>query len=190
MKRKQLLKILNNTSYLAEKESSCIKAALTLAFYGFLRVSEYTVTASNTKFLRRKDVKLSITHLKVELRKSKTDQFSKSVVRIYFNNKIDCPGANMKEYLRINPYPRNSPLLMFRGKPLTPRAFNEVFRNLVHRSGLNPKKFSSHSLRSGAASTAAECGVPSWLIQKLGRWKSGCYKNYIPDPQKLSQRVN
>ena len=184
MKRKQLLRILNATSYLSAEESSCFKAALTLAFYGFLRVSEYTYSPANRTFLRRSDIKFSKAHLSVKLRKSKTDQFSKSVVRICGNNKLDCPVTHMKDYLRLNYNSKDSSLFIFRRKPLTPKIFNKVFRNLVHRSGLNPKNFSSHSLRSGAASTETECGVLEWLIQKLGRWKSGCYKIYIPDPKK------
>ena len=34
---------------------------------------------------------------------------------------------------------------------------------------------------------AVSCrGVPAWLIQKLGRWCSGCYKIYIPDLRAFS----
>ena len=53
---------------------------------------------------------------------------------------------------------------------------------MVQLIGLNKKFYSAHSLRSGAATTAACRGVPAWLIQKLGRWRSGCYKIYIPNP--------
>ena len=40
------------------------------------------------------------------------------------------------------------------------------------------------AIRSGAASTAADTGIPGWLIQKLGRWRSQCFKLYIPDPKR------
>ena len=38
---------------------------------------------------------------------------------------------------------------------------------------------SSHSLRIGAASTAAAMGCPKWLIQAMGRWTSDCFRRYI-----------
>lgn len=189
LKHKYLIKMLMHTYSMAPVDGACIRAALTLAFYGFFRVSEYTVVPRKAKFLRKKDVKICKNHLKVRLRESKTDQFSKSTVRVYFNNMVDCPGKHFQEYLQLSSHHRNSPVLMYQGAPLTAALFNSVFRNLVCRVGLNPNHFSSHSLRSGAASTAAESGVPSWLIQKLGRWKSGCYKIYIPDPRKAKQRA-
>ena len=54
--------------------------------------------------------------------------------------------------------------------------------------GLNPRVYSSHSLRSVAAITAASRGVPAWLIQKLGCWSSGCYKMYISQPTRALLR--
>ena len=82
-----------------------------------------------------------------------------------------------------------APLFRYQDRPLTSQRFNEIFRSLLKQSGLNPSHFSSNSLRSGAASTAANSGVPAWLIQKLGRWKSGCYKTYIPRPTRLQHNA-
>ena len=45
--------------------------------------------------------------------------------------------------------------------------------------GLNPKWFSSHSFRRGAASLAARSGVAPHLIQLMGDWESEAYKQYV-----------
>ena len=44
---------------------------------------------------------------------------------------------------------------------------------------------SSHSLRIGAATTAAAAGYPKWMIQKLGRWNSDCSRTYIQIPDSV-----
>ena len=48
--------------------------------------------------------------------------------------------------------------------------------------------FTSHSLRIGAATRAAEVGFSSALIQILGRWRSDSFKLYVQmsDSQKAS----
>ena len=56
-------------------------------------------------------------------------------------------------------------------------------------AGLNQKFYSSHSLRAGAATTAANRGVPPYLIQKLGRWHSECYRIYIKSPSQAIRRA-
>ena len=47
------------------------------------------------------------------------------------------------------------------------------------RLGLNPKFFSTHSLRIGGASALAAAGVPDYIIQTMGRWKSLAFLLYI-----------
>ena len=57
-------------------------------------------------------------------------------------------------------------------------------------SGLKEQRFrASHSFRIGAATTAAEAGLPPWLIQTLGRWSSNCYTQYIKTPASILQSV-
>ena len=168
---------------------SMFKAALLLAFYGFLRCSEYSVTNYNRNTcLRRKDVKFSTNGeyglMKIKLRCTKTDQYSTTPVNIYGNGQIDCPLEAMRNYLDTYIQRHTSPLFCLGGKPLTPIHFNQLLRKACN---LNKHVYTYHSLSSAAASTAADSGVPGWLIQKLGRWKSDCFKIYIPKPRKAMQ---
>jgi hypothetical protein len=39
-------------------------------------------------------------------------------------------------------------------------------------AGINPKGFSGHSFRRGAANSALQAGIPKTDIMQMGRWKS------------------
>ena len=41
--------------------------------------------------------------------------------------------------------------------------------NLLQQAGCNQSHYALHGFQIGAATTAAAVGLPSWLIQKLGR---------------------
>ncbi|KAI0820425.1 hypothetical protein BC628DRAFT_1276145, partial [Trametes gibbosa] len=45
--------------------------------------------------------------------------------------------------------------------------------------GLDSSKYSGHSFRRGAATSAAAVGYADHEIQLLGRWRSDAYKLYI-----------
>ena len=59
-----------------------------------------------------------------------------------------------------------------RFSPLTREKLNTVIRNLLQQAGCNQSHYASHGFRIGAATTAAAVALPSWLIQKLGRWSN------------------
>ena len=57
------------------------------------------------------------------------------------------------------------------GKQLSYVAAYKAFKNLLTVVGLDPKKYSLHSLRIGGTSDAFEASVPLHVIDKQGRWK-------------------
>ena len=95
-----------------------------------------------------------------------------------------CPVMVLDQLrMLIGNKPMDSPLLPFPVAPLTTAQFASHCRTLWARLGLNPANWSGHSFRIGAASAASRQGIPAHIIRKLGRWNSGCYARYIPDPQ-------
>ena len=179
------------------KEKIRLRTAMLLAFWGFLRSSEYC--SGGNQLLRRKDIRLKklsngSSYIALTLRKSKTSQFKAVKVYIYPNASPLCAVKAVTSFMELTAKFKQckpgSPFFWLPDTtPMTSRHFNTLFKLAVEKAGLNPKHFSSHSLRSGAATTAANSGVPPYLIQKLGRWKSDCYQIYIQNPKIAFKRA-
>ena len=71
------------------------------------------------------------------------------------------------------------------GEQLSHVSFTNELRNDFSLLGFKQEEFASHSFRRGAATTAAEAGMPTWLIQTLGRWSFECLKRYIELPTEV-----
>ena len=63
-------------------------------------------------------------------------------------------------------------------KPLTRSRFVVEVKKALDRSGVDSSRYSGHSFRSGAATTAVKRGLGDATIQMLGRWKSEAYQAY------------
>jgi len=162
------------------------KAAFLLAFFGFLRVGEFTSAgrySDDSKSLTVNDVSIlpDLQCLQVTIRYSKTDQRG-SAVTMQIGRAMNvelCPVKAMWEYLQARP---PVPGLLFRhfdGSPLTASQFNKVLKKCVEALGLSSCGYSAHSLRIGAATSGTVCGLSEEKVKELGRWKSSAYKLYI-----------
>ena len=89
-------------------------------------------------------------------------------------------------------------------KYLSTRSFNStstrakvtsILRTIFQRLGIPTELYSSASglisisFRIRAATTAAEAGLPPWLIQTLGRWSSNCFTLYMRTLPSVLQKV-
>ena len=68
------------------------------------------------------------------------------------------------------------------GKPKKKPTLTIKTWQLLTQVGFNALDYAGHSYRIGAATTAAEAKLLSWLIKTLGRWSSDCYERYIKTP--------
>ncbi len=76
------------------------------------------------------------------------------------------------------------PLFIFSdGKHLTRQCLVLHLRQALKSVGVDQSRYSGHSFRIGAATTAASVGVEDSAIQMLGRWKSTAYLSYIQTPE-------
>ena len=69
------------------------------------------------------------------------------------------------------------------GTPLTKPHFVELVREALTRAGVPVSAYSGHSFRIGAATAAAQAGIPDSMIQALGRWSSPAFLSYIRTPR-------
>lgn len=162
-----------------------------LAFYGFLRCSEFTVRSLKApyQYLRISDVQFSQdkSMFTLFLASSKTDPFRKGTQILYFQNNKLCPVSCMLSYLttyRKEPLNSCAPLFVDSKKqPFSREAFITYLRDILTRLGYKDSDYCGHSLRIGAATSAAAAGIEDHLIKTLGRWNSSCYIRYIRVPR-------
>ena len=184
---RRLLQVTRTDRRILHQDRRMLIAAFCVAFHGLLRVSEFTSPAA-ARFdplscTTLADLRWTSTSLHLTLKQSKTDKSGKGQLVILPRLKgPTCPHTAMTKYLkgRKPHHPRMEPLFrLATGKRLTQLRFRYLLRRQIQRAGLNPQSFNTHSFRIGAATSAAQAGVPAKVIKRLGRWRSRAYRSYI-----------
>ena len=169
---------LRNDSSYSLLEKRLLWSAFTLAFYGFLRASEFT--SSSLQWL---DVQFSATTVAIDLRQSKTDPFRRGhTITIQATSTSTCPVQAISCFAELSTLKSGSVYYGGRFTPLSRDHLIDVLRRLLQQAGYQQYLYSSHSFRIGAATTTAAAGLPAWLIKSLGRWSSNAYQTYIQCP--------
>ena len=74
-------------------------------------------------------------------------------------------------------------MLIFKnGVPLSRDRFVNLLREALSRCDIDCHPYSGHSFRIGAATTAAQAGIPAHIIKAMGRWQSEAYLIYLRIP--------
>jgi hypothetical protein len=164
-------------------------AAVSVAFFGFLRCGELTCHNSfdPTTHLCMGDVTFREDHVQITLKKSKTDPFRQGVdIRLYTTNHPVCPYIFLHRYvsarLRNNATPTDPLFVTALGQPMNRRYFIQCTKDVLLAIGLQSDLYNGHSYRIGAATTCASHRIEDHLIKTMGRWNSDCYTRYIHTP--------
>lgn len=162
-------------------------AACCVGFFGFLCSGEFTYSAAAQHTLSPLDVAVD-SHsdpsiVALHLRQSKTDIFG---IGVWVHmGRVDgqiCPVKALLGYLSVRGM-SPGPLFRFADEsPLSRARLVDAVRSALASCGVPVGGFNGHSFRIGAATTAAECGIPDSLIQTLGRWQSSAFTTYIRTP--------
>lgn len=122
--------------------------------------------------------------IRVTLKQSKTDPFRKGINLFLGRTGLDlCPVKALLNYLVVRGT-RVGPLFQFQdGRFLTRLRLVEELWRVLSEAGIDSSKFSGHSFRIGAATTAAAKGMEDSVIKTLGRWRSLAYLDYIRIPR-------
>ena len=184
-----LIKLRSIWSMEASKQDNIMLwAASTLCFFGFFRAGEITVPSDQlydpNSHLGYPDIAVDNLSrpsvLRVHLKVSKTDPFRRGIdvfVGRTFNKL--CPVEAMMAYLAVRG-DGACPLFRFEdSRLLTRQRFVSQVREALRKAGIESRDYASHSFRSGAATTAARCGINEATIKLLGRWESCAYLLYI-----------
>ena len=118
--------------------------------------------------------------LKIQIRRSKTDQFGEGLVKAmpYFNNTKYCPVISLKKWIEISRI-NSGPLFkrFLKGSKLSENRLTDqtvalLIKEYLRLAGIDGKNYSGHSLRSGFATSAAESGAEERSIMAMTGHKS------------------
>ena len=118
--------------------------------------------------------------LKINLKRSKTDQFGEGSVKglPYFDNTRYCPVLSLKKWIEISNI-KSGPLFrrFSKGSKLTDNRLTDqtvalIIKKYLKLAGIESKNYSGHSLRSGFATSAAESGAEERSIMAMTGHKS------------------
>jgi hypothetical protein len=75
---------------------------------------------------------------------------------------------------------KGQPFFSYRGEwTLSYGVLSKAIKKVATDMGLDARRYRPHSLRIGGASMLAAAGLPDYVIQKQGRWKSLAFLEYI-----------
>jgi len=118
--------------------------------------------------------------LKIQIKRSKTDQFGEGLVKAlpYFNNTKYCPVISLKKWIEISRI-NSGPLFkrFLKGSKLSENRLTDqtvalLIKEYLRLAGIDDKNYSGHSLRSGFATSAAESGAEERSIMAMTGHKS------------------
>jgi len=176
---RQMLSFISS-SQLSAYDQALWKCLVLTAFFGLLRVSEYT-SASSRSFdpltnLCVSDVSLQGPSVLIRIKASKTDPFRVGTsITLWEGCAPLCPVNAISSFyfFRITRPP--GPFFVLESGEYITRSHVTRFLN----SSLRDVNISTHSFRIGGASAASSAGIPDSVIQLMGRWRSNCFVSYI-----------
>ena len=118
--------------------------------------------------------------LKINLKRSKTDQFGEGFTKAlpYFERSQYCPVVSLKNWIEISKITSGPVFRRFvKGSKLSKNRLTDqtvalLIKRYLNMAGIDSKNYSGHSLRSGFATSAAESGVEERNIMAMTGHKS------------------
>ena len=128
--------------------------------------------------------------LKINLKRSKTDQFGEGSVKglPYFDNSQYCPVLSLKNWIQVSNISSGPLFRRFsKGSKLSENRLTDqtvalLIKKYLNLAGIDNKNYSGHSLRSGFATSAAESGAEERSIMAMtGHKSTEMVRRYIKD---------
>ena len=180
-----LIKIINVIDEQTKKEIKKIRdrTIILIGFSGGFRRNEIVS-------LNYDDLDFVPEGLKINLRRSKTDQFGEGFTKAlpYFDNSQYCPVVSLKKWIEISKITSGAVFRRFsKGSRLTENRLTDqtvalLIKEYLKLVGVDSKNYSGHSLRSGFATSAAESGAEERSIMAMtGHKSTEMVRRYIKD---------
>lgn len=161
------------------------KCLLLIGFCGAFRRSELVG-------INFEDIETVDEGIIISLKTSKTDQegFGRRVAIPFCDKTVEmCPVRSLKNFIDISGI-NSGPIFRAIGRRktinlqerLSTRSVSNIVKKYVSKAGLDSKKFSGHSLRSGFATSAATAGIEERLIMaQTGHKSISVMRGYVQE---------
>jgi hypothetical protein len=206
-----MIKHFADTHDLNDPQARCTYTALLMAFTALLRISEYVVVEDSDHHLRSEDVSFLVCGYRIlstDLRLADIPHVTDVIIKIR-SSKTDNDGSGTTFSFPLNKGAAEETDICFmmaswaarsrslHGQPffsinnhrgfwkLNSTHVSQAVKFMARAFNFPTKRFTSHSLRYGGASTLAAAQLPDSWIQIYGRWKSLTFLQYI----KLSDNI-
>lgn len=166
------------------------KALLLIGFAGAFRRSELVG-------LQLKDLEFVEEGLLIHLLRSKTDQYGigRKVAIPYAHGNM-CPVKSLKQWIKDSKV-KSGPIFRRVDKSghlleqgLTAQSVALIVKRCAEQAGLDPSRYSGHSLRAGLITSAAKAGVSSSKIrQQSGHRSDAMLNRYIREGQAFADNA-
>jgi site-specific recombinase XerD len=170
-----LKKIINVIDYINDEEIKKLRdrSILLIGFSGGFRRNEIVSLDYN-------DLDFVSEGLKINLKRSKTDQFGEGSVKglPYSEKPQYCPVVSIQRWIEITKITSGPIFRRFiKGSKLSENRLTDqsvalIIKKYLKLAGIDSKNYSGHSLRSGFATSAAESGVEERSIMAMTGHKS------------------
>ena len=169
---KKIINVIDNQNK-EEIKKSRDRSIILIGFAGGFRRNEIVS-------LEYEDLDFVTQGLKINLRRSKTDQFGEGSVKAlpYSNSSDYCPVTSLKKWIDISNI-NTGPLFrrFTKGSKLSENRLTDqtvalLIKEYLKLAGIDSKDYSGHSLRSGFATSAADSGVEERSIMEMTGHKS------------------
>jgi len=136
------------------------------------------------------DIEFVFEGLKINVKKSKTDQFAKGFIKgiPHFENSLYCPVTSLKRWINVSKIKKGPIFVRFsKGSKitnirLTDQSVALIVKEYLKKAGIDSENYSGHSLRSGFATSAAEAGAEERSIMAMtGHKSSEMVRRYIKE---------
>lgn len=187
----------SNLNNLLILRNTCI---FVIAFAGFFRIEEVLN-------LKRNHIEFINEGIIISVESSKTDQLrmGDKVIIATIPGSNSCPVSILNKYLSSAGLLNMSGEYLFRplsktvsghklvcqNKPISYTTIREAFKSSFKNIVSDINQYSTHSLRAGGATAAANAGVGDRVFQRHGRWKSTSAKDgYVLDDIRARAEVS
>ena len=164
---KSIINVINKDQN--EKNRTKNKALILVGFAGGFRRSELVA-------IQLEDIDFVPEGVKIFIKRSKTDQSGEGMTKgiPYFSNSEYCPVISLKQWIE------KSEIKSGKIFDISDKSVSLIIKKYTAIAGLDSKKYSGHSLRSGFATSAAELGAEERSIMAMtGHKTTQMVRRYI-----------